>query len=47
MKEGHRILFGKWSDTEVKLDAKELLTMKETDITGIIEATPAFKKKAA
>ena len=47
VKEGDRILFGKWSGTEVKLDAVELLIMKESDIMGIIEATPAVKKKAA
>ena len=47
VKEGDRILFGKWSGTEVKLDAEELLIMKESDIMGIIEATPAVKKKAA
>jgi chaperonin GroES len=45
--EGDRILFGKWSGTEVKLDAEELLIMKESDIMGIIEGTPAVKKKAA
>ena len=46
-KAGDRILFGKWSGTEVKLDAEELLIMKESDIMGIIEGTPAVKKKAA
>jgi chaperonin GroES len=44
---GDRILFGKWSGTEVKLDGEELLIMKESDIMGIIEGTPASKKKAA
>ena len=47
VKEGDRILFGKWSGTEVKLDAEELLIMKESDIMGIIDGTPAVKKKAA
>jgi chaperonin GroES len=47
VKEGDRILFGKWSGTEVKLDGEELLIMKESDIMGIIEGTPAAKKKAA
>ena len=47
VKEGDRILFGKWSGTEVKLDAKELLIMKESDIMGVVEGTPAVKKKAA
>jgi chaperonin GroES len=44
---GDRILFGKWSGTEVKLDGEELLIMKESDIMGIVECTPAVKKKAA
>ncbi len=43
---GDRILFGKWSGTEVKIDGEELLIMKESDIMGIIE-TSAAKKKAA
>ncbi len=42
-----RILFGKWSGTEVKLDGEELLIMKESDIMGIIEGQPAGKRKAA
>ena len=37
VKKGDRILFGKWSSTEVKIDGKELLIMKESDIMGIIE----------
>ena len=47
VKAGDRILFGKWSGTEVKLDGEELLIMKESDIMGIIEGSPASKKKAA
>jgi chaperonin GroES len=47
VKEGDRILFGKWSGTEVKLDGEELVIMKETDIMGIIEGQPAAKRKAA
>ena len=47
VKNGDRILFGKWSGTEVKLDGEELLIMKESDIMGIIEGVPATKKKAA
>ena len=47
VKAGDRILFGKWSGTEVKLDGEELVIMKESDIMGIIEGTPASKKKAA
>jgi chaperonin GroES len=46
VKTGDRILFGKWSGTEVKLDGEELLIMKESDIMGIIEGGAA-KKKAA
>jgi chaperonin GroES len=49
VKEGDRILFGKWSGTEVKIDGEELLIMKESDILGIIEnhAEGGKKKKAA
>jgi chaperonin GroES len=46
VKEGDRVLFGKWSGTEVKIDGEELLIMKESDLMGIIEA-PVAKKKAA
>ena len=38
VKKGDRILFGKWSGTEVKIDGKDLLIMKESDIMGVIEA---------
>lgn len=37
VKKGDRILFGKWSGTEVKLDGQELLIMKESDVMGVIE----------
>ena len=47
VKAGERVLFGKWSGSEVKLDGEELLIMKESDIMGIIEGSPAMKKKAA
>jgi chaperonin GroES len=47
VKEGDRILFGKWSGTEVKLDGQELLIMKESDIMGVVEGHPAEAKKAA
>ena len=47
VKAGDRILFGKWSGTEVKLDGEELLIMKESDIMGIVEGRPAITKKAA
>ena len=43
---GDRILFGKWSGTEVKIDNEELLIMKESDIMGIIEGASAAKKAA-
>jgi len=46
VKAGDRVLFGKWSGTEVKIDGEELLIMKESDIMGIIEGSAA-KKKAA
>jgi chaperonin GroES len=46
VKEGDRILFGKWSGTEVKLDGEELLIMKESDIMGIVEGTSASKQAA-
>ena len=46
VKAGDRILFGKWSGTEVKLDGEELLIMKESDIMGIVEGQPAAKRKA-
>ena len=47
VKAGDRVLFGKWSGTEVKLDGQDLLIMKESDLMGIVEGTPAAKKKAA
>ena len=47
VKKGDRILFGKWSGTEIKLDGDDLLIMKESDIMGIIEGTPAAVRKAA
>jgi chaperonin GroES len=46
VKAGDRILFGKWSGTEVKLDGVEYLIMKESDIMGIVEGSPALKKAA-
>ena len=47
VKAGDRILFGKWSGTEVKIDGEDLLIMKESDILGIIEGSTSSKKKAA
>ena len=46
VKAGDRVLFGKWSGTEVRLDGQDLLIMKESDIMGVVEETIA-KKKAA
>ena len=46
LRAGDRILFGKWSGTEVKIDGEELLIMKESDIMGVIDE-PMAKKKAA
>ena len=46
VKVGDRVLFGKWSGTEVKMDGEELLIMKESDIMGIIEESAARKKAA-
>jgi chaperonin GroES len=47
IKVGDRILFGKWSGTEVKIDSEELLIMKESDVMGIIETTKSAGRKAA
>jgi chaperonin GroES len=44
---GDRVLFGKWSGTEVKIDGQELLIMKESDIMGVLTDVPAAKKHAA
>ena len=47
LKVDDRVLFGKWSGTEVKIDGEELLIMKESDIMGVLTDVPAVKKKAA
>ena len=47
VKAGDRVLFGKWSGTEVSIDGEELLIMKESDIMGVIEAPKKKAKKAA
>jgi chaperonin GroES len=47
VKAGDKILFGKWSGTEVKLNGEDLLIMKESDIMGIIDAPVATGKKKA
>ena len=46
VKAGDRVLFGKWSGTEVKLEGEELIIMKESDIMGVIEQGAAAKKVA-
>ena len=46
VKAGDRILFGKWSGTEIKLDGVEYLIMKESDIMGILEGSAAVRKAA-
>jgi chaperonin GroES len=47
LKVGARILFGKWSGTEVKIDGEELLIMKESDVMGVIEGKAAAVRRAA
>ena len=42
VKAGDRVLFGKWSGTEVKLDGEDLLIMKESDLLGVIEGAPSL-----
>ena len=46
LKAGDRILFGKWSGTEVKIDGEELLIMKESDVMGVLVITEARRKAA-
>ncbi len=47
LKAGDRVLFGKWSGTEVKIDGQELLIVKESDVMGVIEGTAAKPAKKA
>jgi len=47
VKAGERVLFGKWSGTEVKIDGEELLIMKESDILGILEGVASAPAKKA
>ena len=44
---GDRILFGKWSGSEIRIDGEDLLIMTETDVMGVVEGAPVAKKKAA
>ncbi len=46
LKQGDRILFGKWSGTEIRLDGEDLLIMNESDVMGVIDRTAAAKKAA-
>ena len=46
LKRGDRVLFGKWSGTEVKIDGQDLLIMKESDLLGIVEHSGKLKKAA-
>ncbi|WP_422001182.1 co-chaperone GroES [Reyranella sp.] len=46
LKAGDRILFGKWSGTEVKIDGEELLIMKESDVMGVLDKKPALRRAA-
>ena len=47
VKAGDRVLFGKWSGSEIKVDGQDLLIMKESDILGVVEGAPSAKRKAA
>ena len=46
VKVGDRVLFGKWSGTEVKIDGQDYLIMKESDLMGVVEKTASLKKAA-
>ena len=46
VKPGNRVLFGKWSGTEVRIDGEDLLIMKESDIMGIVEGVSTARKAA-
>ena len=47
VKAGDRILFGKWSGTEIKLDGEDLLIMSESDVMGVVDTVSLARKKAA
>src|SRR6201981_4030778 len=47
LKAGDRVLFGKWSGTEVKIDGEELIIMKESDVMGVVEGSASSSKKPA
>ncbi|WP_371420796.1 co-chaperone GroES [Tardiphaga sp.] len=46
VKPGDRVLFGKWTGTEVKIDGRDLLIMKESDLLGVVEETGSLKNAA-
>ncbi len=46
LKAGDRILFGKWSGTEVKIDGEEILVMKESDVMGVLDNRPGLRRAA-
>jgi chaperonin GroES len=46
VKTGDRVLFGKWSGTEVKIDGQDYLIMKESDLLGVVDKTGSLKKAA-
>jgi chaperonin GroES len=46
LKAGDRILFGKWSGTEVKVDGEELLIMKESDVMGVLDKSSGLRRAA-
>ena len=47
VKDGDRILFGKWSGSEVKIDGEDLIIMKESDVLGLVDAPAETRSKAA
>ena len=47
VKKGDRVLFGKWSGTEIKIDGEDLMIMKESDVLGIVEGAQKSARKAA
>ena len=47
LEKGDRVLFGKWSGTEIKLDGEDLLIMKESDVMGVVVNSAVAKKRAA
>ena len=46
VRKGDKVLFGKWSGTEVKIDGEELLIMKESDVMGVLDQAPGLRRAA-